>query len=248
MKILKFGGTSVATAESIKQVIAISNKSAKQDKVVVVVSALSDVTDILLQSGFKAEAKDQSYLENISALEERHIKTVKELISDSHQDEVIAEISSLFQQLASILEGIYLINEFSNKTKDKIASFGELLSSYIIAEAMKSQGINATRKNSQELIITDNSFTNAKVNYKITEKNISVYFNQNDFDINVLPGFVASTINGETTTIGRGGSDFTASILAKALGAKDLEIWTDVSGMYTANPKLVKQAKPIEHI
>ena len=248
MKILKFGGTSVATAESIKQVIAISNKSAQQDKVVVVVSALSDVTDILLQSGFKAEAKDQSYLENISALEERHIKTVKELISDSHQDEVIAEISSLFQQLASILEGIYLINEFSNKTKDKIASFGELLSSYIIAEAMKSQGINATRKNSQELIITDNSFTNAKVNYKITEKNISVYFNQNDFDINVLPGFVASTINGETTTIGRGGSDFTASILAKALGAKDLEIWTDVSGMYTANPKLVKQAKPIEHI
>lgn len=248
MKILKFGGTSVATAESIQQVIAICKDSAKNESVAVVVSALGGATDVLLNAGSKAEHKDQSYLDDISSLEQRHISTIKSLIADSHQEEVIEEIKLQFAQLSSILEGIYLINEFSNKTKDKIASFGELLSSYIIAEAMKSKGIDAERKNSQELIITDATFTNAKVNYAVTEKNIADYFKTAKNDITVLPGFVANTIHGETTTLGRGGSDFTASIIAKALNAEELEIWTDVSGMYTANPKLVKHAKPIDHI
>ncbi|GAB1309205.1 bifunctional aspartate kinase/homoserine dehydrogenase I [Urechidicola sp. KH5] len=248
MKILKFGGTSVATAESIQEVIAICKDSAKNESVAVVVSALGGATDVLLNAGSKAEHKDQSYLDDISSLEQRHISTIKSLIADSHQEEVIEEIKLQFAQLSSILEGIYLINEFSNKTKDKIASFGELLSSYIIAEAMKSKGIDAERKNSQELIITDATFTNAKVNYTVTEKNIADYFKTAKNDITVLPGFVANTIHGETTTLGRGGSDFTASIIAKALNAEELEIWTDVSGMYTANPKLVKHAKPIDHI
>lgn len=248
MKILKFGGTSVASAASIKQVIAIAKKKIEHESIAIVVSALGGATDILLKAGSKAEAKDNSYLEDLAALETRHIETVKELISDSHQNEVIEEVEQSFNKLASILEGIYLINEFSNKTKDKIASFGELHSSYIIAEAMKSQGLDAVRKNAQELIITDANFVNAKVNYSVTEKNITDYFNNHNQDITILPGFVASTLNGETTTLGRGGSDFTASILAKALGADELEIWTDVSGMFTANPKLVKQAKPIEHI
>jgi len=131
-----------------------------------------------LQAGYRAEKKDNSYLTAIDTLEKRHITTIKELIIDSHQEEVISEINSYFNQLASILEGIFLINEFSNKTKDKIASFGELMSSYIISEAMKSQGIDAVRKNSQELIITDSSYTNAKVNYSLTEPNISFNFLQ----------------------------------------------------------------------
>ncbi len=248
MKILKFGGTSVANATNIKQVISIAKNNSKQTPIAVVVSALGGATDILLQAGFKAEQKDSSYLAAIDLLEKRHITTIKELIVDSHQEEVISEIHSYFNQLASILEGIYLINEFSNKTKDKIASFGELMSSYIIAEAMKSQGIDAMHKNSQELIITDATYTNAKVNYALTEPNIVQFFAINKSPIVVLPGFVASTINGETSTLGRGGSDFTASLLTKILGANELEIWTDVSGMFTANPKLVKQAKPIAHI
>ena len=248
MKILKFGGTSVATASSIQKVIAIAKKSASEESIAVVVSALGGATDVLLKAGFKAENKDNTYLEDLNSLEQRHLKVVQELISDSHQDEVLEEIQTNFSQLASILEGIYLINEFSNKTKDKIASFGELLSSYIIAETMKSQGLDAVRKNAQDLIKTDATFTNAKVNYDITEKNILDYFNNNSASITVLPGFVATSLNDEPTTLGRGGSDFTASILAKALEADELEIWTDVSGMYTANPKLVKQAKPIDHI
>ncbi|MFK5878114.1 MAG: bifunctional aspartate kinase/homoserine dehydrogenase I [Flavobacteriaceae bacterium] len=249
MKILKFGGTSVANAANIKQVISIAKNSSKQVSIAVIVSALGGATDVLLQAGFKAEEKDNSYLTEIDSLEKRHITTIKELIVDSHQEEeVISEIHGYFNQLANILEGIYLINEFSNKTKDKIASFGELMSSYIIAEAMKSQGIDAVRKNSQELIITDATYTNAKVNYNLTESNIVQFFTTNNSPIVVLPGFIASTINGETSTLGRGGSDFTASLLAKILDAKELEIWTDVSGMFTANPKLVKQAKPIAHI
>ena len=248
MKILKFGGTSVATSASIKKVIAIAQNSSKDTPIAVVVSALGGATDILLQAGIRAEKKDSSYLDDINILEKRHITTAQELIVDSHQNEVISEIQSYFNQLASILEGIFLINEFSNKTKDKIASFGEILSSYIIAEAMKNQGIDAVRKNAQELVITDNSYTNARVNYIITEKNINQFFDSNSSPIVVIPGFVASTIDGEITTLGRGGSDFTASILAKALDAEELEIWTDVSGMYTANPKLVRQAKPITHI
>ncbi|MCK5815937.1 MAG: bifunctional aspartate kinase/homoserine dehydrogenase I [Flavobacteriaceae bacterium] len=248
MKILKFGGTSVATSSSIEKVIAIAKNSSKETPIAVVVSALGGATDILLQAGIKAENKDNSYLEAINSLEQRHITTVQELITDSHQNEVVEEIKSIFGQLTSILEGIYLINEFSNKTKDKIASFGELLSSYLIAEVMKNRGINAGYKNSQELIVTDSSFTNAKVNYKLTENNIQSFFKSNSKSIIILPGFVAKTEKGEISTLGRGGSDFTASILAKALDAEELEIWTDVSGMYTANPKLVKQAKPIEHI
>ena len=248
MKILKFGGTSVATASSIQKVIAIAKKSAASESIAVVVSALGGTTDVLLQAGLKAETKNSSYLDDLSTLEQRHIQVIQELIEDSHQDEVIEEIRTNFSQLASILEGIYLINEFSNKTRDKIASFGELLSSYIIAEAMKSQGIDAVHKNAQELITTDSNYTNAKVNYPITEKNIQDYFESNKNSIVVIPGFVASTNDGEVSTLGRGGSDFTASILAKALNAAELEIWTDVSGMYTANPTLVKQAKPIEQI
>ncbi len=248
MKILKFGGTSVANAANIKKVIAIAQDSSKKTSIVVVVSALGGVTDVLLQAGTKAEAKDKNYLSEIENLEKRHIDTVKELIKDSHQEEVVSQVQEYFNQLINILEGIYLINEFSNKTKDKIASFGELLSSYIIAEAMKNQGINAVQKNAQDLIITDDSYTKSKVDFVVTEKNIQNFYADNDSPIVVVPGFVASTVNGETSTIGRGGSDYTASIFAKALNASELQIWTDVSGMFTANPKLVKQAKPIEHI
>ncbi|HKK12007.1 MAG TPA: bifunctional aspartate kinase/homoserine dehydrogenase I, partial [Flavobacteriaceae bacterium] len=141
---------------------------------------------------------------------------------------------------------IYLINELSPKTSDKLLSFGELLSSYIIAETMKARGLNAVRKNSQDLIVTNSSFTKAEVNYELTNANIKDYFNKAKQRITILPGFISKSQSDEITTLGRGGSDFTAAIVAAALKVNRLEIWTDVSGMYTANPKLVKQAYPIE--
>ncbi|PHR72922.1 MAG: bifunctional aspartate kinase/homoserine dehydrogenase I [Lutibacter sp.] len=248
MNILKFGGTSVANANNINKVINIVANSSKNNSVIVVVSALGGTTDILLNSARKAEKKDTSYIEDIKSLEKRHLNTASELITNSTQGQVLNQITIYFNELRSILEGIYLINEFSDKTNDKIVSFGEILSSYIIFEAMKSMKLNASLKNSQELIITDENYTNANVDFARTEKNIQNFYANNTSQIIIVPGFVASTIHGENSTLGRGGSDYTASIFAKALNAEELQIWTDVSGMFTANPRLVKQAKPIQHI
>ncbi|MGB1309537.1 MAG: aspartate kinase, partial [Oceanihabitans sp.] len=148
----------------------------------------------------------------------------------------------------SLLDGIYLINELSPKTTDKLMSFGEIFSSFIITEALKKRKALANLKNSQELIITNSNFNKADVDYHLTNTNIKDYFNKANQKITILPGFISKSKLGESTTLGRGGSDFTAAIIAAALHVKQLEIWTDVSGMYTANPKLVKQAFPIEKI
>ncbi len=248
MNIFKFGGTSVANSKNILKVIDIVKNNSIDSPIIVIVSALGGTTDILLNSARKAEKKNTSYIKDIKSLEKRHIDTASELLKNGTQSQVFNQINNYFNELRRILEGIYLINEFSNKTNDKIVSFGEILSSYIIYEAMKSMNLNTSLKNSQELIITDENYTNASVNFKKTEKNIQVFYAENTSQIIIAPGFVASTINGENSTLGRGGSDYTASIFAKALNASELQIWTDVSGMFTANPKLVKQAKPIEHI
>ncbi len=248
MNILKFGGTSVANAKNINKVIEIVKDNSRVTSIIVVVSALGGTTDILLNSARKAENKNTSYIEDIKSLEKRHIVTVSKLIPNNTQRQVLNQITIYFNELRSILEGIYLINKFSNKTNDKIVSFGEILSSYIIYETMKSMNLNTSFKNSQELIITDENYTNANVDFLKTEKKIQEFYEGNTSKIVIVPGFVASTINGEKSTLGRGGSDYTASIFAKALNAEELQIWTDVSGMFTANPRLVKQAKPIEHI
>ena len=150
--------------------------------------------------------------------------------------------------LEKLLDGIYLINELSPQTTDKLLSFGELMSSRIIFEAMQQKGLNVQLKNSQNLIVTDSNFTNAAVQFEETNANITTYFEHNDKLITILPGFISKSEDGEITTLGRGGSDYTAAIVASALDAKFLEIWTDVSGMYTTNPKLVKQAKPIHKL
>ena len=150
--------------------------------------------------------------------------------------------------MKSLLDGLFLINELSPRTSDKLVSYGELLSSYIISEVMKSRGLDVERKNAQELITTNSDFTKAEVQYKETNTKVRSYFKNSKQDITILPGFVSKSLNDEITTLGRGGSDFTASIIASALKVQQLEIWTDVSGMYTANPKLVKQAFPIEQI
>ena len=146
------------------------------------------------------------------------------------------------------MHGISLISELSPKSEALILSYGELLSSYVITEAMLLQEIKAVRKDSRFLICTNSNFSNAAVDIKKTQHLIEDYFSTNPFEVTVVPGFIAANEKGETTVLGRGGSDYSAAILANALGAGLLEIWTDVSGMYTANPKLVKQAIPIDQI
>ncbi|WP_228851388.1 bifunctional aspartate kinase/homoserine dehydrogenase I [Aegicerativicinus sediminis] len=247
MKVLKFGGTSVGSVENINRVINILSNYSKTDSVICVVSAVGGVTDNLLKVGNMAKNKYQGYALLFDTIKEQHLSILEGLIPTNNQL-VKEDLINKLDELKSLLDGIYLINELSPKTSDKLVSFGELLSSFIIAEAIKSRGLNCKRKNSQDLIVTNSDFTNATVIYDQTYANIKTYFDSSNVDITIMPGFVAKSKSGEFTTLGRGGSDFTAAIIAAALKVPELEIWTDVSGMFTTNPKMVKQAFPINSL
>jgi len=244
---LKFGGTSVSNAQNIKLVLDIVQKKSKEDKLAVVVSAFSGVTDMLLEASKKAAQKDKSYREIISQIEKKHKDAIEELIPLSEQNELLSVINNSILELKTLLDGCFLLGELSPRTADAVASFGELLSSKIIALALK-QKVDTAFKDSRELIKTNSDFGKANVNFPETNSLINNYFKTNNNQVVLLPGFIASDEYGNTTTLGRGGSDYTASIIANATHSSALEIWTDVNGMFTANPKLVKQAIAIENI
>ncbi|WGK94035.1 MULTISPECIES: bifunctional aspartate kinase/homoserine dehydrogenase I [Flavobacterium] len=248
MKILKFGGTSVANADNIKRVLTIIAEKAKNEKLVVVVSALSKVTDLLQLASQKAASNDESFKEIVAEIEKKHLDTLKELIPVSEQSSLLSHLKRIINHLETLLDGCFLLGELSPRTADTILGFGELLSSYIIAEALKQNLKNSGYADSRELIKTNANFGKAVVNFEISNQLIADYFASNESQVVVLPGFIASTTDGIHTTLGRGGSDYTAAIVAAALNAKELEIWTDVNGMFTANPKIVKQAQPIATI
>lgn len=247
MKILKFGGTSVGSAPNINKVISVIDSASKKSKVIAVVSAVGGVTDKLLEVGRLAIHKNETYKEAFNAIKIIHTDIIKELIPTNH-DVVLDTIDLKFKDLENLLDGLFLLNELTPKISDKLVSFGELISSYIIAETMKSRMTDVVWRNSQELIITDNNYGNAEIKFEATNLNIKTYFNICEQKVTILPGFVAKSETSDVTTLGRGGSDYTASIVAAATNAKILEIWTDVSGMFTANPKIVKLAKPLSYI
>ena len=245
MQVLKFGGTSVANAENISKVVAILTTKSETDQVIAVVSALGGMTDTLQRAGELANDKDEHYLQLWESIQERHLDTASELDLDEKAKNHLKEGLS---ELKKILQGIYLINEFSEKTRDKVLGFGELLSSFIIAEGLKKKVPDSQLKDSRDLIITDSNYTRAQVYPEITSKNISEFFSSNGAKVTIMPGFISRSVEGISTTLGRGGSDYTAAIIAASLRASVLEIWTDVSGMFTANPKMVKQAFPLKEI
>lgn len=246
MKVLKFGGSSVANSENIKKVLAIVDRESKNQKIAVVVSAFGKTTNNLLAGADEALKNINSAKETLKNLKELHFNIIDDLVFKNKKD-VSREVSFLFDRLSSIYEGIFLLQELSDKTIAKVSSFGERLSSYIIANAAK-ELLDVNHKESRDLVITNDEYLNAQVDYKTTNKNIISFFKENKHQVTVLGGFISSNIAKETTTLGRGGSDFTASIYAAALNADELQIWTDVSGMFTANPRVVKQAFPISEI
>ncbi|SHG14315.1 aspartate kinase [Flavobacterium segetis] len=248
MKVLKFGGTSVANAQNIKLVLNIVNNKAKDEKLIVVVSAFTKVTDMLQLASRKAAAGDETYKDTLAEIEKNHLNAIKELIPVIEQSALLSHIKRIVNHLETLLDGCYLLGELSLRTSDTILSFGELLSSYIIAEALKQNLKNSNYKDSRELIKTNSYFGKAAVNFEVTNQLIFDYFASNDSQVVVMPGFIASTLEGINTTLGRGGSDYSAAIIAGALNANQLEIWTDVNGMFTANPKVVKQAQSIAFI
>ena len=249
MQVLKFGGSSVGNAKNINNVIAIVEQATKKNNnIIIILSALGGVTDALLEVATLASNTDISYKEKLHDIEHRHLTTVKELIPIDQQSSVLSMVKKTFNNIEDTCNGVYLLKELSLRTKDSIISNGELLSSQIFAGKLRSLDIESTWKDARELIITDSQFGSANVDFITTNKNIQTFFFSLQSLVCVIPGFIAADKNSNTTTLGRGGSDYTAAIIAAALNVSAVEIWTDVSGMMTADPRLVSNAKIIEKI
>ena len=248
MRVLKFGGTSVGAAESIRTLIGISkNLLANKEQIAVVLSAMGGVTNQLIEVANLAQKNNPAFSDILSSIEKRHFDTAKALLNVKHQSKVIANIKLTLNELEDILHGISLLNELSKRTLDLVMSFGERLSTYLVYEAMRQEGIECEFLDARTLIKTDDNFGSARVNYKSTNANVEEYF-KNHSKTQLITGFIASTEQNETTTLGRGGSDYTAAIIGAALNATEVEIWTDVDGMMTADPKKVKKAFTIPRV
>jgi aspartokinase/homoserine dehydrogenase 1 len=250
MRVLKFGGTSVANAENMNKVIAIVQQTLKHGPAMVVVSALGGTTDVLIDAGKLAAAGNDSYKQKLSVIEQRHLTCIKELVPVAHQSAVLSEIKTRCNELEAICEGVFMLGELSARTLDRIVSFGELMSSVIISHQLKSLNIAHQWADSRQLIVTNSNFGFAAVNFEATNHKIQDFVKTHPAQLYLFPGFIASDAHGITTTLGRGGSDYTAAIFSAAVSGKNpepLEIWTDVSGMMTADPRLVQNARVIPH-
>ncbi len=235
MKVLKFGGTSVGSAVNIKKVHEIV--SGRQEDVIVVVSALGGITDKILNAAKMAALGSEFYHDEMTVIRQRHLEVVNELFDGP--EEIIAEINPLLQELEQVMMGVTLVSELTPKTLDRLLGMGERLSSLIV-----SRYFGCELKDASRFILTDNHFGKAAVDFNETNKRIVESFARFQ-GVAIVPGFIAKNKTGEYTTLGRGGSDYTAAIIAAALDAESLEIWTDVDGFMTADPKVIRKAYTI---
>lgn len=241
-KVLKFGGSSAATPERVRDVINIVLEAQKKyGEIAVVFSAFGGTTDQLIHASNVAAKGDESYKELLKEIEKRHLDAVKALVGIKQQTPVLANVKMIINELDDLLHGVFLLKELSTRMLDCIMSFGERLSAYIITHAFIEVGVNAEFLDARQLVITDSNFGSANINFSKTNKKIADYFHSHK-DLQIITGFIGSTEKGETTTIGRSGSDYTAAIFAAALDAEEVEIWTDVNGMMTADPRKVRKA------
>lgn len=248
MKVLKFGGTSCGTIDSIQAVLGIiKSKQAKGEQVAAVFSAMGGVTNQLLKAGDLASVGDTTYFDLVKEIENRHFTVVRALIDVKSQSKVFANIRTTINELEDLLKGVSLIREISDRTSDLIVSFGERLSTTLIYEILHAQGVDCQFLDARKVIRTDSNFNMAAVNFEVTNAQIQTYFSKTK-SLQLITGFIGSTEKGETTTLGRGGSDYTGSIFGAALNAEEIEMWTDVDGMMTADPRKVKNAFTIPTI
>ena len=244
MMIIKFGGTSVGDARRIEGVFNIVtglSKNKGKGKLGVVVSAMTGVTDDLIKMSRIAASRDASYAEVFNRVRHRHHTLVKELglIRDKKLNDFLEE---RFAFLHDTLHGVYLVGELSNRTLDFVSAHGELLSACVIAAYFRSRKMKAGFLDAREVIKTDDEFGSARVDFNLTNKNIRSYFRQSGNHVEIITGFISSNQQHETTTLGRGGSDYTAAIFGAALNADEIQIWTDVDGVLTADPRKVRKA------
>lgn len=245
MKVLKFGGTSVGSVESILSLKAIVEKEAQEQPIIVVVSALGGITDKLIATSVLAQKGDEAWKDEFQAMVERHHKMIDTIITDPRKREQLFNIvDSLFEQLRSIYFGVYLIHDLSKKTQDAIVSYGERLSSNIVATLVQ----GAKWYDSREFIKTMRKNHKNTLDSELTNRLVRRTFSDLQ-RISLVPGFISKDRDtDEITNLGRGGSDYTAAIIAAALDAEILEIWTDVDGFMTADPRVIKTAYTIKEL
>lgn len=248
MKVLKFGGSSVGSTEALLSTISIIKSEAAKGQISVVLSAMQGTTDALIEAGRRAELGDDGYIGVISQIGERHIETIKELFGNGERTEVAEFVETTVRELEDLCEGVRLLRELSPKTLDRILSFGEITSTKLVSAKLAADGIANSWADSRSLIKTDSHHGSAAVLFPETNTQIREYFDTTEARIHIFPGFISSDKEGYTTTLGRGGSDYTAAIIAAAIDAEVLEIWTDVSGMMTADPRFVKNVRQIPNI
>ncbi|MEX2601002.1 MAG: bifunctional aspartate kinase/homoserine dehydrogenase I [Balneolaceae bacterium] len=246
MRVLKFGGSSVGTPDAIRKVIDIIQQKRQQGPVTVVVSAFRGVTDLLFRAAKEASGGSDQYQDVIRELEKRHVDTIKDLLRVQTRSEALTRFKMTLNELEDILHGVSLTREITARTSDFVMGFGERFSAGILAHCLSESGMDAEFVDARELIVTDSHFGQARVLGELTRDSIRKRLSGDP--VYVVTGFIASTEKGVSTTLGRGGSDYTASIIGAALDAEEIEIWTDVDGMMTADPRIVKRAFSIDEV
>ena len=241
MKVLKFGGTSVGTVDSLRNVKSIVEQCTEQ--VIVVVSALGGLTDRLISTAKIAATGDVSYESHYNEIRDRHHNVISGIVPQEYQSEVRERVDALLDELGNIYKGVSLIRDLSPRSLDIIVSYGERLSSTIISKVIK----DAELFDSRGFIKTLDQFGKHVLDNDITQKLVHDTFDNAGFKVAIVPGFISSDSNGDVTNLGRGGSDYTAAILAAALDADVLEIWTDVDGFMTADPRVIDNTYVIDH-
>ncbi len=242
MKILKFGGSSVANAERIKNVVEVLKMYKEKDEAIAVVfSAFGGITNSLIKMGELAAASDERWKTHFQNFKDRHTEVIETLLTGANLATAGQVVSKGYSNLENLLNGIFLIQEASLRTMDYVTSFGERHSAFIISMVLQENGIPAEYCNAQHIIRTDDTYGAAKVDFETTTQLIQAHF-EGRTAYQIVTGFIGSTDKGVIATLGRGGSDYTASILGNCLDATTIEIWTDVDGVMTADPRKVKKA------
>ena len=247
LHVLKFGGTSLGDSDRVREAASIIAAQNEMGPTIAVVSALGHVTDELVVASELAKAGDKRYAAKLEELRQLHLESAKELTGPGDQTPVTKTIDVILTRLDELLKGVSLVQECTPRTQDGVLSVGERLSTILVAAALRARGTDAEACDTTGLIVTNANFGAASVDLAATRERVVPYFAKAD-SLQIVTGFIAGTAAGETTTLGRGGSDYTATLLGAILDAQAVEIWTDVNGVMSADPRIVQEAFSLESL
>ena len=247
LHVLKFGGTSLGNSDRVREVASIIAAQSEKGPTIAVVSAFGHVTDELVAASELAKAGDKRYAAKLEEIRQLHLKSAKDLTGPEDQSRVAESVDVILTRLEELLQGVSLVKECTPRTQDGVLSVGEQLSTLLVAAALRARGTKAEACDTTGLIVTDTNFGAASVKMAPTRERVVPHFGQAE-SLQVVTGFVAGTATGEITTLGRGGSDYTATLLGAILDAEAVEIWTDVNGVMSADPRIVKEAFSLDSL